>query len=147
MLQLQIHEGDSSEQGDCPDCGGKTRTIWGYVYRDEEAYCAYYAAWTAGHVERGIQLLLSIGLWGDGTNGTMRRSVGLECNVNAGQPGCAVVDANNLPWANEDLLGKPLSREEVLTDPIKDEAFAIVDRILADDARVRDFLYGAATAT
>lgn len=146
MLKLDIHTGDYSEHGECADCGSKTRTIWGYVYRHEEAHCAYYAYWTDRHVERGIRFLLSIGQWGDGTNGTMRSSVGIDCQFVDNVPQLTLIDAVELPWANEELLGKPLKVEEVEGQPIKDEAIAIVNQILADDPRVKEFIAGESPA-
>ena len=59
-----------------------------------------------------------------------------------GMPSCMVIDAAETAWAKEELLGKPLSREQVMADPIKQEAFDFFDRIVQDDPRVREFVYG-----
>jgi hypothetical protein len=37
-------------------------------------------------------------------------------------------------------LGAMLSREKALSSPISKEAFGIVDRIIEDDARVKEFI-------
>ena len=33
---------NEAEFGPCPDCGQKTRRMWGYVYRSDIATAAYY---------------------------------------------------------------------------------------------------------
>jgi hypothetical protein len=51
-----------------------------------------------------------------------------------------VVDAAQVPWAQQEFLGVRLSRETALADAAKEEVFAILDRIVEDDSRFRSFL-------
>jgi hypothetical protein len=140
MTRLKIEPGEATEHGPCPDCGGQTRSVWGYAYADSAARALYFIRWTDGHLERGAQLLLSIGKWGVGTSPKDRRSVGLECRVEKDRPGFMVVNASSLPWAGRALLGEMLSREDALAAPISKEAFSIADRLVEDDQRFRSFL-------
>lgn len=140
MEVLRIEPSESRELGPCPDCGSTTRSIWGYVYKNNDAHAMYYARWTDNHLERGIQILLSIGRWGDGTTGKMRRRVGVDCRMGSDRPSFMIIDASKMPWDNEKLLGKPLTKDEVLKDRIKDDAFDILDRLVIDDHRLRDSL-------
>jgi hypothetical protein len=140
MEEVRIEPGESKETGKCPDCGSKTWYVNGYVYVENSARAVYYARWTDKHIERGIQILLSIGQWGDGTTGNMRRRVGIECRMGSDHPSFMVVDASKMPWDDEKFLGKPLTREQVLKDPAKEEVFQILDHLAFDDLRIKAFL-------
>jgi hypothetical protein len=137
---IEIEPDGEAQHGACPDCGEMTRSIWGYVANQDGARAIYYARWTDGHVERGAQVMVSIGLWGDGTVAAERMAVGLECRVVDGGPAFMVVDASTMPWANEELFGANRTREEVMSDSIRFEVFRILDRVVADDSRFRAFL-------
>jgi hypothetical protein len=140
MGKISIEPGESKETGICPDCGSKTWYATGYVYNDNNASAIYMARWTDKHLERGIQILLSIGQWGNGTSGKMRRRVGVDCRMGSDRPSFMIVDASKMPWDDEKLLGKALTRAEVLKDPLKDEAFHILDHLVSDDPRIKSFL-------
>ena len=49
-----------------------------------------------------------------------------------------VIDAETRPVADKSLVGKALRRDEVIGTPIAENAFAIVDAILAQDKRVAE---------
>lgn len=129
----------------CADCGRSTRSVWGYVSDERGARAAYFIRWTDGHLDRGAQLIVSIGAWGNGTRAQDRRCVGIECRMGAERPGFMVVDATDLPWAHQEILGEKLSRAVALADPIATEVFAILDRLVDDDRRFRAFLLNAET--
>src|SRR5437762_2370689 len=61
---------------DCPDCGKKSMTVWGFVSKDNAAHAVYYAALMTGHDQPSVRLTLSIGRWGvdntDEENGRLR---------------------------------------------------------------------------
>ncbi|MBI4533353.1 MAG: hypothetical protein HY711_05335 [Candidatus Melainabacteria bacterium] len=138
---LTFEPDGSSEQGNCPDCGNTTMTVWGYVHRAGAAHAAYYARWTKGHLERGMQLLVSVGSWGEGTTGKMRCCFGVECRMMSDSPGFMLVDADSMPWLNYDMLGKPLSRTQALDHPSKVDVFAILDALVEKDERINCFLF------
>lgn len=139
---IRIEPGGSSTTGTCPDCGSQSRYVSGFVYRNNNAHAVYYAGWTDNHPERGIRLLLSIGRWGDGTTGKMRRRVGVDCRMGPDRPSFMIVDAADMPWNDEKLLGAAMTRAQVLSDPIRSDAFQILDHLVAEDRRIKSFLVG-----
>jgi hypothetical protein len=126
----------------CIDCDAMTRSVWGYVSNALGARAVYFIRWTDGHLERGAQLAVSIGSWGEGSDPTERRCIGFECRMGADRPGFMIADAADLPWGHEAGLGAKLTRVEALADPLSQEAFLILDALVDQDLRFRAFLAG-----
>jgi hypothetical protein len=124
----------------CDDCGNATRSVWGYVHTDQGARAVYFTRWTDGHLERGALVVVSIGTWGNDAKPADRVCIALDCRMGVDRPQFMVVDAARTPWAEREFLGAKLSREDALGHAALPEAFAIVDRIVADDKRFRAFL-------
>ena len=122
---LRITPDGESNTTACPDCGNPTRTIWGYIDNDEGAYAVYYAWWRPGHLERGAQLLISIGGWGEGADPSRKRAVGLDSRMGDDRPSFTVVNASELPLASAEFLGKMLSRDEAFESGAATEAFHV----------------------
>ncbi|MDQ5935268.1 MAG: hypothetical protein QG574_2574 [Cyanobacteriota bacterium erpe_2018_sw_21hr_WHONDRS-SW48-000092_B_bin.40] len=139
--EISIEIGENFVTENCLDCGSQTRTVNGYVYTENCARAIYYARWTDSHLERGIQILLSIGQWGEGTTGEVRRRIGVACRMYSNGPAFMIVDASELPWDDEEFLGRALTRQGVLNGPAKEEVFSILDRLVFDDHRIKAFLY------
>ncbi len=138
---LTIDPDGESLHGACPDCGELTRTVWGYVATEQTARAVYYIRWTDFHVERGAQLAVSIGTWGDSARPTDRATFGVECRIGATGPSFMLVDAESIPWQDA-FLGTKLTRHLALGHPCKAELFEILDRVVEDDPRFRTFLAG-----
>ena len=45
---------------DCPDCGEKQMTVWGFVSKDNVAHAIYYAGLMTGHDQTSVRLTVSI---------------------------------------------------------------------------------------
>jgi hypothetical protein len=56
------------------------------------------------------------------------------------RPAFMVIDASTLSWGNSETLGAPLTRAQVLADPVCNLVYEILDRVVFDDRRVREFL-------
>jgi hypothetical protein len=138
---IDIELGGDAAPGQCADCGAATRNVWGYV--DGDARAVYYIRWTEGHVERGAQLTVSIGAWGEGTTPDGRSCIAIECRMGVDRPGFMIVDAAPLSSPDSEFLGVHLSRDAALASPLKPELFAILDAVVERDARFRRFLSGA----
>jgi hypothetical protein len=138
-IMVSIEPDGEAVHGSCPDCGKDTRSVWGYISNDAGARAVYFIRWTDGHVERGAQLIVSIGGWGEGTNPSDRVVFGLEGRVD---PSLAfmVVDAAELPWSDQEHLGAKLTRADALAHPFAAEVFGILDALVARDPRFRAFL-------
>jgi len=141
MSKFRIEPEDNHTEGRCQDCDSTTYSVHGYIYKDDNARGVYYARWTKDHLERGVQMLLSVGRWGDGTNGKMRKALGVECRMGEDRPAFMLVDAATMPWRDESLLGASLTREEALANrAIKKETFDILDELIEQDNRIKAFL-------
>lgn len=141
--RLTIEPDGAAVHGPCPDCGQATRSVWGYVSNPAGARAVYFIRWTDGHLERGAQLTISIGPWGDGALASNRSAFGLECRVDETGPSFMLVDAEDLPWGTQDFLGAKLTRPAALSHPLKQEIFEILDELIVRDPRFHAFLNGA----
>ena len=139
---LTIEPDGEKFHGACPDCGEATRSVWGYVSTEAEARAVYYIRWTDFHVERGAQIAVSIGTWGEASRPVERAVFGVECRIDR-ETGRAfmLVDAESMPW-EDPFLGMKLTRNQALADARKSEVLEILDRIVVDDPRFRAFLAG-----
>ena len=137
---LTIEPDGEKVHGPCPDCGRSTRSVWGYVSNAAGPRAVYFIRWTDGHLERGAELIISIGAWDTDAPATDRISFGLACRVDGNGPGFMLVDAADLPWGTEEFLGTKLTRAAALSHPLKPEVFEILDDLVVKDARLRTFL-------
>jgi hypothetical protein len=93
---------------------------------------------------QGAHFDLILGQWGDGASATRRWAVSLAFRQTAEGPQFMVVDAAGRPTADSDLVGSALRREEVLGTAIADQAFAVVDAVWLQDARLAELTQDAA---
>jgi len=138
---LTIEPDGEKLHGTCPDCGEATRSVWGYISTKDAARAVYYIRWTDFHLERGAQLAISIGVWGDASRPIDRAMFGVECRIVEGAPQFMLVDAETVPW-QEAFLGMKLTRNQALADSRKAEVFEILDLVVEKDPRFRMFLGG-----
>ena len=80
-LVLEYDEVNQSEFGPCPDCGERTKRVWGYVYRLDAAIATYFVEWTPAHPQRDAVFDLIIGTWGDGSTPNDRQAVSVAFKV------------------------------------------------------------------
>ncbi len=129
---VEFNSSDARE-GTCSCCGSTTRTVWGYVYRDDDAFAVYYFRWSRGH-EPGM--LLSWGGWGEGAEVDQRRVVGLGLSVVDGKAATQLVRADTLPGVPADLstLGRVVEPAEA--KGTRGEWFGAYSNVLAKDPRI-----------
>jgi hypothetical protein len=139
---LTIEPDGEKFHGPCPDCGEATRSVWGYVSTEAGARAVYYIRWTDFHLERGAQLGISIGVWGEASRPVERALFGVECRIAGTGRELVLVDAASVPWSVDAFLGMSLTRQQALGDSRKAEVFEILDRIVEVDPRFRAFLAG-----
>ena len=142
LAMLTIDPDGEKFHGPCPDCGEATRSVWGYVSTEAAARAVYYIRWTDFHLERGAQLGISIGMWGDTSRPIERVLFGVECRIDATGPQFMLVDAQSVPWSADGFLGMGLTRSQALADARKAEVFQILDLVVEADPRFRTFLAG-----
>ncbi|HLJ54159.1 MAG TPA: hypothetical protein VKT77_03915 [Chthonomonadaceae bacterium] len=141
MADLRLELGGSNLTGECPCCGNRSQTVWGYVRLDGDAHAVYYARWTEGHRERGLTVTVSLGGWGGGDAGE-RVTVSMHCRPDPGGPQIMVIDGEEPPAEGAAVLGTMLKRAEVVGRPVAKQAFDVVDLVFVNDPRVAGFVYG-----
>jgi hypothetical protein len=141
MVPLEIEPTGSADFGPCECCGNNSRRVWGLVRTAEAALAAYFVQWTLSRVrDHRANFDLIIGRWGDGASARDRVLVALEYRVQQSGPSFMVIDAGDREAASSELVGRALTRKQVIGKPIAKKAFAIVDAILAQDPRVAELM-------
>jgi hypothetical protein len=116
-----------------------SRTVWGYLHRVKTVEAAYFVQWTLGQVDpHGANFDLIVGTWGEGTTASDRCAVSLECQRTPRGPMFMVTDSAHGPVASSDLVGRALSRGEVMDTPLAQVAFELVDAIWFQDKRIAE---------
>jgi hypothetical protein len=141
MEQLQVEPTGGKDHGPCPCCGNNSRCAWGFVHAPRETVAAYFVHWTLGRVrDHGANFDLALGKWGEGTSAADRCLVALAYRLTEDGPSFMVIDADGRPAADGTVAGRVLKRAEVVGRPVAQQAFAVVDAILAQDGRVAELL-------
>jgi hypothetical protein len=141
MTPLSIEPAGSADFGPCPCCGNNSRRVWGYVHSPKTAVAAYFVQWTVNRVrDHGATFDLIIGKWGEGASARDRVLVALAYRLDDAGPSFMVIDADDRPAADSELVGQALARKEVIGKRIANKAFDIVDTILAQDRRIAELL-------
>jgi hypothetical protein len=145
--ELILHPDGDANVGTCPDCGNATRSVWGRISQSGAGRAMYFIRWTDGHPERGALIVVSIGRWGENAKPSDRVCMAFECRMGSDRPGFMVIDASAVPWAQRELLGQKLSREDALKNPVLQQVFGILDYLAEHDARFREFLLSGRRTT
>jgi hypothetical protein len=103
---------------------------------------AYYVDWYPGRTgDHKVTFDLILGEWGDGTSTADRVLVALEYRLLPTGPAFMVIDAEGRLAPLREIAGRALRRSEVMIgQPIRQQAFAVADAVLVQDARVAELL-------
>jgi hypothetical protein len=141
MDPMEIEPTGSNDYGPCECCGNMSRCVWGFVHAPQGSLAAYSVHWTLTRVpDHGANFDLVIGKWGEGATPADRVVVSLAYRLGETGPSFMVIDPTDRPVASGGLADRALLRADVVGKPIAREAFAIVDAILAQDARVAELM-------
>jgi hypothetical protein len=141
MTTLRLEPADEDKATRCACCGTRSRTVHGFIYRDDDAHAVYYAGWSDGHPECGVSIAIAVGQWGEGSSSADRTSIGIKAKPTPSSVDFTVLDPNESPWGDTPLFGKMLEREHALAHPKLKEVLQIIEHVVSNDARIRDFLY------
>ena len=126
-----------SEEGHCECCGKVSRTVWGTIEREGSTIAAFFVQWTPGNVvDHGASFDLIVGRWGEESEASDRQAISLVYRILDTGPAFMVVDVQGRAPSRSELVGQTLARADVIGKPIADVAFAVVDAVLSQDARV-----------
>lgn len=126
------------EYGPCECCGNISRRVWGDIEAKRETAAVYFVNWTRKRPDHGANFDLILGKWGKGTSAEDRYAVSLEFRILQGQPQFMVIDAQDRPAGQSELVGAALSREQVIDTPLAQKVFDMVDEICAQDPRIAE---------
>ena len=125
---------------DCDCCGGITTQLTRFLFLDDEAHAIYYAGFTDGHADREVQLVISLGEWGDDSGPDDRVAFALVLRPARSTAAIVVVDAGESPWDGADVIGAVLTLEEALEHPWLEEVKRLAAHIALEDPQVNEFL-------
>ena len=136
MIDIEFHEPFRSV---CECCGGETTSLTRFVKKDGDAYAVYYGFFTDGHPERGMTGIVSLGEWGEGTFPLNRIAFGFVMTSEGERYSVRLINAEDTPWGNAEILGNKLSAEEAAGHPWKIDVYQLSDEIADNDPEVRAF--------
>lgn len=140
MNNYIVEIGENRNASICPCCGRASRIGHGFVFKYGDAHAVYYAAWSEAHPEKRVSLALAIGEWGDESTNKDRICFGLEVWEGTEEILFRVIDPEESPWPETDLMGKMISRDEALTHQLLKEVFVIVEEVLRSHSAIREYL-------
>ena len=135
-MKILIEQGVEDAPTSCDCCGRETRALNGYASDEHGALATYWVRWTDGHVEdSGADFDLVIGEWG-GAPASSRVAVSLCYRITESGPGFMIIDASDRSVATSPLVGRALTRDEVIGTPLAADVFRILDAIWLQDNRI-----------
>ena len=137
-MALEYDIENQTELGPCPDCGKRTKRVWGYVYRSDVAHAAYFIEWTPLHPQKDAIFDLIIGNWGENAGPSDRQAVSVAFRVLDNGPSFMVQDASARRIGSSPLISQALNRSEVVGQTIAAVVFEICDSIYLADPRIAE---------
>ncbi len=126
----------------CTHCGKQLSSVCGFISRDGEAYCTYFALLHTGHDEIVVLLTISIGKWWDENALNERHWTVLRVWPSETQFNMRIEEPEQSRHANWKPLGVGLSRNEVQASPLLKDFLEVADYIVAKDPTVNSYLNG-----
>ena len=141
MQSLSVELTEAADFGPCDCCGSATRRVWGFVHVSGRVMAAYFVQWAIGRVaDHGALFDLVLGRWGEGASAADRVLVTLDYQITDSGPAFMVIDSVGRPADDPGMVGRALSRAEVVGQSVAGEAFSVADAVLAQDARIAELL-------
>lgn len=138
MLSVEYEKPRSS--GPCPCCGRNTTTLTRFISTNGEPWAVWHACFTEGHPDRFVLATVSLGDWDENATVDQRVAFAFQIRPVATQYDITIIDSEESPWRNSEVLGRTLDRSDALGHPLIDEVFHIVDHMVSDDVDLRKYL-------
>jgi hypothetical protein len=139
MSELSIELGEVADIG-CEECEGNHKSSCGFVYKNDDAYGAYFASLYVGHAKPHVGLTLSLGKWWDDEAIDERCWVFISIWPEAKEYRMGLKDPKLSRHYNFADLGKPLDREAALASSMRADFFEVTDCVIANDPAIRSYL-------
>lgn len=133
---MHIELGNENIPTTCECCGNKTKTVWGYAYKNEVTLAAYFVQWTHAKPDHAPNFDFLIGTWG---NNEINDKVLASWVYNTNNEGGSfmVIDSYNRPTATSELCSKALTRNEVINNSeLMGICAEILDSVWLHDPRI-----------
>ena len=140
MVNYDIEVGENKSVSTCHCCGKKSYVGHGFIYKNDDAYAVYYVGWSDAHPDKKVSIAIAIGKWDDDSTVDDRTCFGIEASEGADEIFLRVIEPDESPWSNTDLLGPMLTRDEALSHPLLKEVFVIAEVILRGHIALREYL-------
>ena len=139
-MMISIELGEEKQPQRCECCGGEIFIVYGFIYRDEDAYAIYHASWSKSHLEAGVDMALEFDDWGNPGNPEKKYSVCLVIRPTRTEYHFQFIDPEQSAWGSGADRGRILSRTEALTHPEKNSFLHVAEHIVLDDPRLNNAL-------
>jgi len=140
MSTLRLEIGDNKIASSCDECNLHSFTGHGFIYKNDDAYSVYYAAWSEKDSDLGVSLAIAVGEWDDDSTNECRTCFGVEAFENEDQVSFRIIEPNDSPWPSTDLLGSMISRERALNHELLQDIFKISEEVVRNHPTIRDYL-------
>ena len=117
-------------------------TVWGWVSKNNSAHAVYFANLMTGHEDVSARLTISIGGWGEEDGLAKRKWVFIEARPVPSSYEMMVREPEESLYNGKPILGKPMTRSEVLSGLLAQEYFDVADHIAFNDPAVKSYLSG-----
>lgn len=133
---MRIELGNENIPSTCECCGNKTKSVWGYAYKNEVILAAYFVQWTHARPDHAANFDFLIGTWGNNKINDKILASWVYNTNNEGGSFCAI-DGYNRPAATSELCSRALSRNEVTNNgEIIGICAEIIDALWLQDPRI-----------
>ena len=141
MIDYEIEVAEDEKTSSCHCCGKESSAGHGFVYKEGSAYAIYGAEWSTMHSRNTVNFALAIGEWDDdGTPKDHTVCFGIQVFDDGGDASFRVIDPEESPWSDSDLMGPMLGRNEGLRHPLLKEVFSIIEVVIRRHPSIRDYL-------
>ena len=140
MASYDIEVGENKNASTCHCCGKKSCVGHGFVYKNDDAYAVYYAGWSDAHPAKKVSIALALGGWDGGSTIDDRTCFGVEASEGKDEILFRVIEPDESPWPDTDLLGPMLTRNQGLSHPLLKEVFVIAENVLRGHLALRQYL-------
>lgn len=141
MIDYEIEVSEDEKTSTCHCCGKKSSVGHGFVYKKGSAHAIYGAEWSTTHSRNTVNFALAIGEWDDdGTPKDHTVCFGIKVFDDGGDASFQVIDPEESPWSDSDLMGPMLDRNESLRHPLLKDVFSIIEAVIRRHPSIRDYL-------
>jgi hypothetical protein len=140
MPAITIELDDGVRVKTCAQCGMQYPLVHGFLYRDGNAWAVYWAELYKdhpNHPEPRVVLIIALGDdWSEGADPAKRAWAQLEAWPHEDSDEIEMAFTDPQGSLDTTTFGRSLSREMVLTHPLKDLFLAAADEVIYRDTRV-----------